>query len=157
MLDKLEPMPKLTAKQKKFVDEYLKTDNATQSAINAGYSKKTAGGTAYENLKKPHIRHAIAEKQRVLAKKSEGKIATPEEVLEFMTAVMRGEIDEQLVVVEGKGNGYSKAKRMKKKLTGKDRIKAGEIMAKNYGMFTENIKANLNIAPTILSGDESLE
>lgn len=49
----------LTPKQKKFADEFIKTGNLTQSAITAGYSKKTAGMIASENLKKPYIAEYI--------------------------------------------------------------------------------------------------
>lgn len=52
----------LTARQSRFVDEYLIDLNATQAAIRAGYSKKTAGRTAHENLKKPEIERAIQER-----------------------------------------------------------------------------------------------
>ena len=49
------PKDKLTPKQKKFCDEYLKLGNATQAAKNAGYSEKTAYRTGADNLKVPHI------------------------------------------------------------------------------------------------------
>lgn len=52
----------LTPKQSRFVDEYLIDLNATQAAIRAGYSKKTARQTAAENLSKPHIEEAIQER-----------------------------------------------------------------------------------------------
>lgn len=52
----------LNERQKKFVREYIKTNNATQSALSAGYSKKTAYSIGQENLKKPEIAQAI-EKQ----------------------------------------------------------------------------------------------
>lgn len=52
-------MQKLTEKQQRFVDEYLIDLNATQAAIRAGYSKKTAGSVAFENLKKTEIQEAI--------------------------------------------------------------------------------------------------
>lgn len=51
----------LTAKQQRFVDEYLKDLNATQAAIRAGYSKKTAASIGQENLTKPEIDKALKE------------------------------------------------------------------------------------------------
>jgi phage terminase small subunit len=54
-------MAKLTDKQELFAREYLKDLNATQAAIRAGYSEKTAKETGYENLTKPHIQELIAE------------------------------------------------------------------------------------------------
>ena len=56
-------MKKLTAKQKRFCEEYMKDLNATQAAIRAGYSKKTAGEIGYEHLKKPEIQAYIAKLQ----------------------------------------------------------------------------------------------
>lgn len=50
---------KLTPKQSRFIDEYMKDYNATQAAIRTGYSKKTAFQIGYENLKKPEIRAEI--------------------------------------------------------------------------------------------------
>jgi phage terminase small subunit len=64
-------MATLTAKQQRFVAEYLVDQNATQAAIRAGYSKKTAGQVGFENLKKPEIAEAIAKRQAKVAKKAE--------------------------------------------------------------------------------------
>ncbi|WP_238140738.1 terminase small subunit, partial [Streptococcus suis] len=49
-------MAKLTIKQRKFIDEYIICGNATEAAIKAGYSQKTAGMAGSENLKKPYIK-----------------------------------------------------------------------------------------------------
>lgn len=61
---------KLTAKQQRFVEEYLVDNNATQAAIRAGYSEKTAKESGYENLTKPHIAEAIAEKRKKISEKT---------------------------------------------------------------------------------------
>lgn len=61
----------MTPKQKRFVAEYLIDLNATQAAIRAGYSKKTAYSIGDENLKKPEIAAAIAEGQARIADKAE--------------------------------------------------------------------------------------
>ena len=79
---------KLTLKQKKFADEYIISGNATQAAIKAGYSKKTAYRIGAENVKKVQIKAYIDER---LAKIDSKKIAKQEEVLQYLTAVMRGE------------------------------------------------------------------
>ena len=60
---------KLTAKQERFVEEYLVDLNATQAAIRAGYSKKTARDIGYENLTKPDIRAAIVEKRKEISRR----------------------------------------------------------------------------------------
>lgn len=82
----------LTEKQKRFCDEYLINPNATQAAIRAGYSKKTARSIGEENLEKPHIREYIDKRIKEIA---DSKIATAAEVLEFFTAVMRGEVKDK--------------------------------------------------------------
>ena len=86
---------KLTAKQKKFADNYIETGNATQSAIDAGYSKKTAKSVGSENLTKPDIKAYIAEKMREI---ESNKIMGAQEALEFLTNVVRGEEQETKVV-----------------------------------------------------------
>lgn len=54
-------MAKLTDKQELFAREYLKDLNATQAAIRAGYSEKTAKEAGYENLTKPHVIELVSE------------------------------------------------------------------------------------------------
>lgn len=61
----------LTARQRRFVDEFMVDHNATQAAIRAGYSKKTARQTGTENLSKPAISEAIAKREQRVAKKLE--------------------------------------------------------------------------------------
>lgn len=86
---------KLTDKQKKFCIEYVKTGNATESAIKAGYSKKTAKEVGYENLTKPHLKEYIAKLMKPKQEKEKKDIAELEEVLAFFTSVMRGEVKDQ--------------------------------------------------------------
>lgn len=80
---------KLTPKQKAFADYYIECGNAAEAAKRAGYSDKTARQIATENLTKPSICEYIAERMRPTEQK---RIATGDEVMEFLTAVMRGEI-----------------------------------------------------------------
>lgn len=86
---------KLTTKQRKFALEYVKSGNATESAIKAGYSKKTARSVGSENLSKPDIKKFIDEKMKEI---EDGKIADAVEVLQFITRVVRGEEKETVVV-----------------------------------------------------------
>lgn len=134
----------LTLKQKKFADEYIISGNATQSAIKAGYSKKTAGVIAVENLEKPNIKAYIDERLKELDDKA---IAKQEEVLQYLTAVMRGQSKSAVVVIEGLGEGLSEARLINKTPDEKDRIKAAELLGKRYGAFTEKVD---------ISGDMSL-
>ena len=86
---------KLTAKQQRFCDEYLIDLNATQAAIRAGYSKKTAKQIATENLSKPYLREYIDKR---MAEKEAALIADQDEVMKYLTAVMRREKAEHVVV-----------------------------------------------------------
>lgn len=79
----------LTPKQKAFADYYIECGNATEAAIKAGYSEKSAKEIGCENLTKPNISAYIAERVKPTEDK---RIATGDEVMAFLTAVMRGEI-----------------------------------------------------------------
>lgn len=135
---------RLTIKQKRFADEYIISGNATEAAIKAGYSKKTATEVGYENLTKPHIKKYI---NAHLADLESSKIATQEEVLQYLTSVVRGESLSEEIVVEGVGDGRSEARTMDKRPSEKDRIKAAELLGKRYGAWTEKIDmmADLNV------------
>lgn len=75
---------KLTPKQKRFVEEYVIDCNATQAAIRAGYSPKTAYSIGQENLKKPEVMKAIAEKQKKVSEKTEyDALAWRKDMLEY--------------------------------------------------------------------------
>ena len=65
---------------------------------------------------------------------AENRIAKAKEVMEFLTSSMRGEIKEEVVVVEGTGDGCSKAKTIEKQIGANDRIKAAVQLAKRYGL-----------------------
>ena len=143
----------MTKKQKRFADEYLIDCNATQAAIRAGYSEKTARQIGQENLSKPDIRNYIDEQ---LAKMHDENIADAEEVMKYLTSVLRGQSESEIVVVEGTGDGCSDARRMTKAPDEKERLKAAELLGKRYGMFTD--KVNLEGAvPVIISGEDQLE
>ena len=116
-------MAKMTAKQRRFCDEYLIDLNATQAAIRAGYSKKTAYSIGDENLNKPEIKEFIA--KRMAAKDAE-LIANQDEVLQYLTAVMRGVSTAEVVVVEGFGNGCSEARSMMKSPDEKERLRPAD-------------------------------
>ena len=79
---------KLTPKQAAFVTEYLVDKNATQAAKRAGYSEKCAKQQGTENLAKPAIREAIADKLGQVNKKA---LITAEEVIQGLTDIATGE------------------------------------------------------------------
>lgn len=144
----------LTEKQKRFCDEYLIDLNATQAAIRAGYSKKTANRTGPENLSKPVIKAYIDAK---MAEKDAELIAAQDEVMRHLTAAMRGEITEEVVVVEGTGEGCSDARIVDKQISARDRLRAAELLGKRYQLFTDKIDmdTDIDINITIDYGDDA--
>ncbi len=125
---------KLTEKQQRFVDYYIETGNASEAARKAGYSKCIANRIGTENLSKPVIKLAIGKRLQELKNK---RTATLSEVLEFMTAVMRGEIAEDVVVTEGTGDGCSEARIMQKQASARDRLEAAKALEKRFGRFID--------------------
>ena len=127
-------MAEMTPKQQKFADEYIISGNATDAAIKAGYSEKTARYIGSENLTKPNISNYIDERMKEYQDK---QIATQEEVLNFLTNSMIGEVDEEVVVTVGTGDGRSAVRKVRKEISAKDRIKAAELLGKRYGIWTD--------------------
>ena len=75
-----------------------------------------------------------------LKKIEDESIADATEVMKYLTAVMRNEITEEVVVVEGEGDGCSSARIVKKELSAKDRIKAAELLGKRYRLFVDKVE-----------------
>lgn len=129
-----EKKKKLTAKQSTFIDAYLGEAkmNAAQAARIAGYKHPETQGA--ENLRK--LRPWI---DKVMNERHSNAIATQEEIQKFFTAVVRGEVKEEVVSNSGKI--------LEVPASTKDRLKAAECMGRAYGMFTERkeISGNLNI------------
>jgi phage terminase small subunit len=138
---------KLTEKQKRFADYYIETGNATQSAIKAGYSEKTAKVIGNENLTKPYIRSYIDER---LAEKENKRIAQQDEVLSYLTSLMRGEKREQ--VLRGIGQGAQVVDEME--VSAKDRIKAAELLGKRYGLWVDKQELDVKGAVTFVDDIE---
>lgn len=122
---------KLTEKQRRFVDYYIETGNKTEAAKRAGYSEKTAASIGDENLRKPVIRAAIDARLRELEDK---RIAKADEVMQFLTLTLRGEVKEERVVVEGTGDGRSDARIIKVQVSARDRLEAAKSLLKRYPM-----------------------
>lgn len=109
---------KLKPKELKFAEEWLKTTNATQSAIKAGYSERTAYSAGNRLLKKVDVKQYIDER---LAEMQESSIADTNEVMQFLSSTMRGDIPDQF--------GLDPALN--------DRLKAAELLGKRYKLFTD--------------------
>ena len=144
---------KLNARQKAFCEYYVACGNATEAAIKAGYSKRTARSIGQRLLTYVDIKSYVKE----LMDKAESKrIESAEEVLQNLTSMMRGEIQEEIVVVEGEGDGVSSARIVKKQVSAKERIKAAELLGKRHILWTD--KTNIEgIIPVMIVGDDELE
>lgn len=138
-------MTKLTLKQQRFADEYIIAGNATQAAIKAGYSKKTAKVIANENLTKPYINKYIDER---LAQLESEKIASQQEVLSYLSSVMRGEMTEQTL----RSVGESGQVIAEIDVGAKDRIKAAELLGKRYKLWTD--KSEVDVTGTVVFMNE---
>ncbi|WP_253861336.1 terminase small subunit [Parvimonas micra] len=133
-----DDMEKLSIKQKRFADEYIISTNATQSAITAGYSKKYANTNASKLLQNTTIKSYIDERLKELDDKA---IAKQEEVLKYLTSVMRGEQKEQVLI--GYGEGIQGKTHME--VGAKDRIKAAELLGKRYRLFTDKVELDAEV------------
>lgn len=146
-------MAGLNERQKRFCDEYLIDLNATQAAIRAGYSKKTAKQIGQENLTKPDLQRYIAERMK---QKEAELIADQDEVLRYLTSVMRREMKESVVVtLQNKTEKWVKdeetGKLKKQTVTTEspavvdiparlcDANKAAELLGKAHRLFTEKV------------------
>ena len=139
-------MAKMTAKQQRFCDEYLIDLNATQAAIRAGYSEKYAHTNAAKLLQITTIKDFI--KKRMNEKESK-LIADQDEVLRYLTSVLRGESQSEVVVVEGIGMGSSEARTISKAPDEKERLKAAELLGKRYGLYTDRIEQDVDMEMSI--------
>lgn len=128
-------MKKLTIKQTKFADEYIISGNATQAAINAGYSENYAKAQSSKLLENVGIKTYIDERMKKL---EEEAIADQAEVLKFLTRIMRDEEKEEVLV--NIGNFEQEIQTMK--VSAKDRIKAAELLGKRYGSWTDKVDLN---------------
>ena len=146
---------KLTEKQTKFVDYYIETGgNAAEAARRAGYAEKTCRSIGQENLTKPDIKAAIDAR---LAELKSQRTADATEVLEYLTSVMRGQQEDETIVVEGVGDGCSEARRMSIKVATRDRNKAAELLGRVYGIFNDKLKLENAPVPVIvddMDGDD---
>lgn len=125
----------LTEMQKRFIDYYVETANATESAKKAGYKGKNLNRIGSQNLSKldKFIKIKLEEKESK-------RIASQDEVLEYLTRVMRGEEKDSFGL----------------EASLQDRTKCAELLGKRYGTFKEKVEVNKAI-PVVISGDDELE
>nr|DAY24199.1 MAG TPA: Terminase small subunit [Caudoviricetes sp.] len=121
--------------------------------IKAGYSENYAKSDGCKILENPSVKNYIDEKLKELSDK---KVANQQEVLEYLTSVMRGESNSEIVVIEGQGEGVSRAKPMQKLPDEKERLKAAELLGKRMGLFKDKLDVTANVS-VIISGGDDLE
>lgn len=140
----------MTNKQKRFADEYLIDCNATQAAIRAGYSAKTARQIGQENLSKPDIKKYIDEQ---LEKMQSDSVASAEEVMQYLTSVVRGQSTSSVLSLCGDGCQEV----IEKAPDERERLKAAELLGKRYGIFNDKINLEASLAPIVFSGEDQLK
>ncbi|MBQ8043022.1 MAG: terminase small subunit [Clostridia bacterium] len=126
-----EEYENLTEMQKRFIDYYIEFADAKRAAIEAGYSEKTAKQIGSENLSK--LDRFIKVK---LKQKEQKRIASQDEVLEYLTRVMRGEIKDQFNLDASL----------------QDRTKCAELLGKRWGTFKEKVEHSGSI-PVVINDD----
>lgn len=138
----------LTPKQERFVCEYLKDLNATQAAIRAGYSEKSAAQIGAENLRKPAIKEVIDAK---LEEMNNSAIVDVAETLEYLTSVMRGEQEDEVLRLSGDGT----QSKTDLKVAARDRMRAAELLGKYYGLFVDRtaVTGDMDLSVSIDYGD----
>lgn len=142
----------MTDKQRRFCEEYLVDCNGTQAAIRAGYAKNTANREGSRLLSNDDVQKYL---QELMAAQKKATIASAEEVLEYLTSVVRGETKSAYLAVVGTGDGMSEATIVDKAPAEADRLKAAELLGKRYAMFTQ--KVEMDVTPVVVDGYEDIE
>lgn len=123
----------MTERQKRFCDEYLIDLNATQAAIRAGYSERSASSIGERILRNDDVRSYISEQ---LERIHNENTADAQEVMEYLTAVMRGKSVSRVLAFVGDGC----QRVIEKPPDEKERLKAAELLGKRYGLFTDRVE-----------------
>lgn len=139
----------MTEKQKRFCEEYIVDCNATQAAIRAGYSEKTAYSMGQRLSKKVEVKNYI---DTLLENVKNDSIAEAKEVMEYLTSVMRGEQKEETLKWIGEGTQTI----TKIDVSAKERLKAAELLGKRYGIFTDKVEVD-GVAKIVFEGEGKLD
>lgn len=139
---------KLTAKQQRFCDEYLIDLNATQAAIRAGYSSKYANTNAAKLLQITTIKNFIDKR---MAEKESELIADQDEVLRYLTAVMRGDSSAHVLARDEVGADRV----IEKPPDEKERLRAAELLGKRYGLYSEKVDISGAVGVVIVDDIEN--
>lgn len=145
----------LNTKQERFCLEFARCGDNIESYKNAGYKVKSndvASRAARRLLEKPEVQARLKELCDEIRTE---KIADAVEIQERLTSILRGELQEEVIVVEGIEKGVTEAKIMMKRPSNADAIKAGQTLAKMQGAFDNTF--NLNVVVPKFGGEDDLE
>ncbi|RKJ00405.1 terminase small subunit [bacterium D16-54] len=165
-------MAKLTEKQRRFVDEYLIDLNATQAAIRAGYSVKTAKDIGCQNLAKLNIQQAVSEQMAERSKRTgvnQDRIVLELAKIAFVNAADVIDSDDATIKAGATADDTAAIQSVKVKVIPtkegegvereirlNDKLKALELLGKHLGMWNDKLDVNVNI-PVVISGEDDLE
>ena len=120
-------MAKLTEKQKRFANYYIECGNASEAYRKAGYKDYSSSGVeANKSLNIPKIKEYI---DKIIKSKDNERIASQDEVLEYFTNLMRGNLEEEVII-----SGESGIQKLIKGTDIKDRTQGAKELAKRYGL-----------------------
>lgn len=142
----------MTARQERFCQEFAKTGNATLSAKNAGYAESSARQQGDRLLSNDDIQNRIKELTGEIKNQN---ILDAREMQEYLSAIIKQESEEEVIVVEGCGDGVSEAVTKLKKPSQSDRIKAIQLLARMQGILDAGNTVNM-VVP-IFGGEDQLE
>lgn len=135
----------MTERQSRFVDFYIQSANASDAARRAGYSKRTDYSIGERLLRNVEVQAAI--KERLKEMESE-RVATTQEALEHLTAVLRGEVQETIVTPSGK--------KFVVPVRESDRLRAAENLLKVYGAFKDKLDVKMSGADLFVATLEKI-
>lgn len=142
----------MTARQKRFCEEFVKSGNAKQSAIKAGYSAKTAEVQGARLLSNAKVKKNIEQLQSEIKNEN---IMDAKRMQEILTSIILQKSEEDVIVVEGCGDGVSEAVTKKKTASQADRIKAIQLLARMQGALDNS--ATVNVVLPVFGGEDDLE
>lgn len=128
----------INEQRRRFAVAYVELGRIREAATVAGYSKQYAEKKAYKLLEDKDVKAYI---DKLLEEINSKKIAKAEEVLIYLTSVLRGESEAEEIVIEGDGQGYSSARVMTKGPSQSERTKAAELLGKRYSLYTDKVEA----------------
>lgn len=162
---------KLTKKQQLFVDEYLIDLNATQAAIRAGYSVESARDIGCENLTKPNIQQAIAEKMaerskrtgvnqdRVVLELAKIALVKMTDIVDSQGRIKSDASPDDLACIESvkyKESESDTGSSVEREVKIASKLKALELLGKHLGMWNDKLDVNIT-QPIVITGEDALE